>query len=130
MSTRQQIVVVEDDPSVVRSLQRLLRAAAFHVMTFSSAEKLLQSGFAGFVFDIHLPGLSGIELQRRLIERGIVRPVIFITAHDEPGMREAAADSGAVDCLLKPFPGSCLLDSIDKALNGPINSSRKHDKYW
>jgi FixJ family two-component response regulator len=74
MSTRQKIVVVEDDPSVVRSLHRLLRAAGFHVLTFSSAEKLLQSGIADtascFVFDIHLPGLSGIELQRRLCAIG------------------------------------------------------------
>lgn len=128
MTTQEQIVVVEDDASMLRAIQRLLRAAGFRAQTFPSAEALLQTdaaaGAACFVFDIHLPGLSGLELRRRLVEGGMMGPVIFITAHDEPATREAAERSGAVACLLKPFPGRSLLAAIGRAIGRPVGCSR------
>ena len=112
--------MVEDDPSMVQAIKRLLRAAGFPVLPFASAEALLQSGAtaeaACFVLDIHLPGLSGLELQQRLLDRGRRQPVIFITAQDEPSIREAAEASGAVACLGKPFPARTLLGAIRQAL--------------
>ena len=109
---------------MMQAIQRLLEAAGLRALTFPSAEALLQSGAAAnaacFVFDIHLPGLSGLELRQRLLEMGIARPVIFITAFDEPSTREAAEASGAVACLLKPFPGRTFLASIGQALGRPV----------
>ena len=114
------VVVVEDDASMMRALQRLLQAGGFRPRTFSSAEALLQSdataGAACFVFDIHLPGLSGLELRQRLAESGFEQPVIFMTAHDEPFTREAVERSGAVACLIKPFSGRSLLDAVRRAI--------------
>jgi FixJ family two-component response regulator len=127
MTTQEQIVVVEDDASMQQAIQRLLRAAGFRTQTFSSAEALLQSGAAAgaacFVFDIHLPGLSGLELWRRLVAGGIEGPVIFITAHDETATREAAERSGAVAFLLKPFPGRSFLAAIGQAISRPVGCS-------
>ena len=120
MTNSKQIVVVEDDPSMVQAIKRLLRAAGFPVLPFASAEALLQSGAtaeaACFVLDIHLPGLSGFELQQRMLDGGRRQPVIFITAQDEPSIREAAEASGAVACLGKPFPARTLLGAIRQAL--------------
>jgi FixJ family two-component response regulator len=114
------VVVVEDNASMMRALQRVLQAGGFLPLVFSSAEALLQSGAtvgaACFVFDIHLPGLSGLELRQRLVESGVEQPVIFITAHDEPPTLEAAERSGAVACLIKPFPGRSLLDAVRRAI--------------
>ena len=114
------VVVVEDDESMIKALQRLLQAGGFRPQAFSSAEALLQSdatsGAACFIFDIHLPGLSGLELRQRLAESGFEQPVIFMTAHDEPFTREAAERSGAFAFLIKPFPGRSLLDAVRRAL--------------
>ena len=114
------VVVVDDDASMLQALQRLLQASGFLPRTFSSAEALLGSdataGAACFVFDIHLPGLSGIELRQRLVERGVEQPVIFITAQDEPSTREASERAGAFACLIKPFPGRSLLDAVRRAM--------------
>jgi len=124
MTTQEQIVVVEDDASMLQAIQRLVQAAGFRARPFSSAEALLRSdaatGTACFIFDIHLPGLSGLELRRRPVESGITGPCIFITAHDEPTTLEAAEASGAVACLLKPFPGRSLLAAIGQALGRPV----------
>jgi len=131
------VVVVEDDASMLQAIQRLLQAGGFLARTFSSAEALLQSnataGAACFVFDIHLPGLSGVELRQRLLETGVGQPVIFITAQDEPSTREAAGRCGAVACLIKPFAGRSLLDAVRRAMGegrgardegGPVTSNQ------
>ena len=114
------VVVVEDDESMMQALHRLLQAGGFQPRTFGSAEALLQSSAtadaACFVFDIHLPGLSGLELRQRLVASGVDQPVIFITAHDEPITREAVKQSGAAACLIKPFPGRSLLDAVRRAI--------------
>ncbi len=127
MTKQEQIAVVEDDASMLQAIQRLLEAAGLRALTFPSAEALLQSGAAAtaacFVFDIHLPGLSGLELRQRLLEIGIRRPVIFITAFDEPATHEAAEASGALAFLLKPFPGRSFLAAIGQAISRPVACS-------
>ena len=115
------VVVVEDDASMMQALQRLLKAGGFQPRTFGSAEALLQSSAtadaACFVFDIHLPGLSGLELRQRLLESSVEQPVIFITANDEPATREAAERAGGLACLIKPFSGRSLLDAVRRAIS-------------
>ena len=116
----QKIIVVDDDPGMNLALQRLLNAAGFRTITFSSAEALLQSdaieSAACLVLDVHLPGLSGFELQRRLQQSGAMCPVIFITAYDDPVSQAEAAGAGAIAYLTKPFPGRQLLDAITQAV--------------
>jgi len=127
MANEQQIIVVEDDSSMMHAVQRLLQAAGFEAWAFSSAESLLQSGLAPgaacFVFDVRLPGMSGIELHQRLVEDGIKRPVIFVTAHDDPSLRDAAEPYASSAWLLKPFPGQSLLDAISRAIH-PVHAGQ------
>ena len=83
----QSVVVVEDDAGMKKAIERLLRAAGFQPVSFASAEELLQTeavdAAACLVLDIHLPGLSGLELGRRLVRSGRPKLVIFITGQDE-----------------------------------------------
>ena len=112
------ISVVEDDPSFLRALRRLLGAAGFSVAAFTSAEEFLASESAGatacLVLDVHLGGMSGFDLQKRLTATGAPIPTIFITAHDDPVTR-ARARSG-VAYLRKPFREDALIGAIRQAL--------------
>ena len=114
------IIVVEDDASMSRAIARILRAGGFEVVMFSSAEAALEDETvvtAGcLVLDIHLPGMSGFDLYRRLTQSGGTPPVIFITAHDEPAVREEAERMGASCYLPKPFSGRALLKAVTQAL--------------
>ena len=114
------VAVVEDDAGMRDALERMLKAAEFDVRTFDSAEAFLESGPPArvqcLVVDIHLPGASGIDLQRRMAQDGEARPVIFITAHDSTQLRREADDLGAVAYLKKPFEGQLLLGAVRKAL--------------
>jgi len=127
MTTQEQIIVVEDDASMMQAINRLLQAAGFCPVTFSSAEALLQSGAASraacFIFDVRLPGSSGIELQQRLAAGGIERPVIFITGSDSPSTREATSACHPVAYLTKPFAAKNLLAAIGRALNRTIGNA-------
>jgi FixJ family two-component response regulator len=109
------IVVVEDDSGMSRAIERLLRAAGFQCRCFLSAEELLQTDAADsavcLVVDIHLPGLSGLELSRLLIRSGRAKPVIFITGQDEASLRDQARELGCA-YFRKPFEGKDLLAAI------------------
>ena len=111
----QSIVIVEDDAGMSKAMERLLRAAGFHPMSFTSAEELLKTEAANsaacLVLDIHLPGLSGLELGRRLVTSGRPKPVIFITGQDEVSLRDEAKRLGCA-YFRKPFEGKKLLDAI------------------
>jgi len=115
----QAIVVVEDDSGMSKAIERLLRAAGFQSMCFVSAEELLQTAAAEsaacLVLDIHLPGISGLELSRLLIASGHARPVIFITGHDEAAVRDEARRLGCA-YFRKPFEGKALLEAIRQAI--------------
>jgi CheY-like chemotaxis protein len=110
------ITLVDDDPVVRKSLERLIRAAGFRTETFASAEDFLQLGdhdeIACLVLDLRLPGMSGLKLQRYLVEELDRVPIVFVSAHDEPEARYQALQAGAVAFLGKPFSDKVLLDAI------------------
>jgi len=115
------ISVVDDDISVRKSLDRLIRSAGLEVRVFASAEEFLDLGNHRnadcLILDVRLPGMSGIELLRHLGAHKRSVPVIFITAHgsDERARAEAASD-WTVAYLIKPFSGDELLDAVNAAL--------------
>lgn len=110
------VFVVDDDESVLDSLKLLLESAGYQTRGFASAEELLASGSmqqaSCLVLDIRLPGMSGYSLLEHLNMTGCSVPVIFITGHDRPGMKELAAKLGAAAYLPKPFFEQALLDAI------------------
>jgi FixJ family two-component response regulator len=114
------IVVVEDDASMSQAIERILRAGGFAAVTFASAEAALEADAATtadcLILDIRLPGMSGFELYRRLAHSDEQLPAIFITAHDEPPVREEAERMGARSYLAKPFSGRTLLDAVTQAI--------------
>lgn len=114
----QSIVVVEDDAGMSKAIERLLRAAGFQSVSFASAEELLQTkavdSAACLVLDIHLPGLSGLELGRLLAASGRAKPLVFITGQDEPSLRDEAQRLGC-GYFHKPFEGKALLEAIRRA---------------
>jgi FixJ family two-component response regulator len=114
------IVVVEDDAGMSKAIERLLRAAGFQAKSFASAEELLQTAAADeadcLVLDINLPGLSGLELGRRLIAEGRARSIIFITGQDDATLRDEAQRLGCA-YFRKPFEGKELLEAIRRAIN-------------
>jgi FixJ family two-component response regulator len=118
LDPQQSIVVVEDDAGMKKAIERLLRAAGFQPVSFASAEELLQTEAADYaaclVLDIHLPGISGLELGRLLTSRR-ARPIIFITAQDEARLRYEAERLGCV-YFRKPFEGKALLEAIRQAI--------------
>ena len=119
------IAIVDDDPSVRRSLLRVLTSAGYEAVAFASARELLAWLSVGraacLVLDIHLDGTSGFELQERLAV-----PVIFITAHNDATTRARIEKSGAAAHLMKPFDAKTVLDAIrrvtagDRLAQGPI----------
>lgn len=114
------IGVVDDDASILRALTRLLGAAGFTVNTFRSAEDFLAlehpERIDCLLLDIHMSGLSGFDLQERLVAQHVAIPIIFITAHDDAPTRERARKSGAVAYVRKPFDEHSLIGAIGKAL--------------
>jgi Response regulator len=116
---RQPIVVVEDDAGMSKAIARLLRAAGFESTSFASAEELLQTkaaeSAACLVLDIHLPGISGLELGRLLVTSGRASAVIFVTAQDEAAARQEAQRLGC-GYFRKPFEGKALLEAIREAI--------------
>ena len=116
------IAVVDDDPSVRRALRRLIQTAGYRVQTFASAEAFLDSWRARppacLVLDIYLEGMSGLELQERLVRDGVDCSVVFVTAHDDARTTARIQRSGAAGCLGKPVDERALLAAIDRATAG------------
>src|SRR5215475_995144 len=114
------ISVVDDDASVRESLQGLIRSFALAVEAFASAEEFLNSyrlpDTRCLILDVRMPGMSGLELQRRLAAEFPELPVIFITAHGDGAARLQALKGGAVDYLFKPFREEALFEAIHAAL--------------
>ena len=114
------VYIVDDDQSVRRSTERLIRSAGLQVQTFTSAREFLKNarsdGPACLVLDVRMPGLSGMDLQRELIQSGILIPIIFITGHGDIPMSVRAMKAGAVEFLTKPFRSRALLDAVRAAI--------------
>jgi FixJ family two-component response regulator len=122
---KQFVVAVDDDFRVRESIESLVESAGYEPLMFSSAEEFLQSGkLAGamcLITDVRMPGMNGIELQRRIrIERPNL-PVIFISAHNDDETRQRAFDQGAASFLYKPFDAGELLEAIRVALPNSLN---------
>ena len=120
MPNNLRISVVDDDAALRKAIKGLLKSAGFHAEVFASAEEVLNSGrlsgTACLILDVRMPGMSGIELQDRLIASGRMVPIIFITAHADEEERARILERGAVGCLQKPFTDDALLDAIAKAI--------------
>ena len=118
--TRLLISIVDDDESVRESLPDLLTEMGFAARAFSSAEEFLESDSllrtGCLILDLSMPGMTGPELHRELKRRQIQTPIIFITAHQDEAVRRETIDQGAVDCLLKPFTDTALVNALNTAL--------------
>jgi len=114
------VFVVDDDPSVRKSLTRLIAAAGYAVETFASAHEFLQRapamGPCCLVLDVRMPGITGLELQKMLAQAIHRIPIIFITGHGDVSMSVTAMKAGAHDFLTKPFAGKDLLGAIERAV--------------
>ena len=117
------VVVVDDDESVSRAIKRLLRSIGIAAETFASGDAFLDvlSSMPSYrpdcvILDVQMPGLNGLEVQRRLSGSGI--PIVFITAHDDIGVREQALAAGAVAYLRKPFNDELFVRTVRAALEG------------
>ena len=113
------VYVVDDDASSRSALGRLLKSAGFRVETFASAQEFLDYGpvepEAVMILDVRMPGISGLELQKRLTASGKTLPIIFLTAFEDPQVRGAALHCGAVAFLQKPVDEKVLFEAIEEA---------------
>jgi FixJ family two-component response regulator len=116
---RNLVLVVDDDPGMLKCVQRLLRQHAYEPILFSSAEAFKNhtdvEEAACVILDINLNDGSGIELRHALNDAGISVPVIYMTGNDDPAVRKAAVASGCIAFLTKPFSTQSLIEPLKKA---------------
>jgi len=117
------IAIVDDDESVRRAIQRLVRSLGMEADIFASGQEFvdLTEAMPSFhpqcvVLDVQMPGLTGLDVQAYLVQSGIELPVIFITAHDDVGVRERAMAAGAVAFLRKPFNDELFIRTLRVAM--------------
>ncbi|MBV9490238.1 MAG: response regulator [Verrucomicrobia bacterium] len=114
------ICILDDDPSVLKAMGRLLRSAGLQVLTFHEAHAFLQhaekNGLALAIIDVWMPEANGLEVQRKLLEMAPSIPVIVMTGRDAPAMRSVALAQGAAAFFAKPFADDALLGAIREAL--------------
>jgi FixJ family two-component response regulator len=113
------VYIVEDDEAVRDSLQLVLQSIGYKVATYDSATRFIECwtpDMAGcLVLDIRMPGMNGMELQRRLNERNSILPIIFVTGHGDVPMAVEAMQQGAIDFVQKPYREQELLEKIERA---------------
>jgi FixJ family two-component response regulator len=127
------IAIVDDDPSVLKALARLLRTRAVDARTYASAQDFIASLPDGatdelpecLIVDLQMPEMNGLELQRYLNRAGIRIPTIVITAHREADMRELCEAAGAETYLLKPLQDTSLLSAIDDVRTKTARTQRR-----
>lgn len=121
METKPVICIVDDNPSVRRSLERLIQSLGLTARSFASATQFLQSGHQEetdcLILDVRMPEISGLDLQEKLSGMGIFLPIIFISGHGTVPMSVRAMKAGAVDFLQKPFDEQDLIDAIYRAID-------------
>ena len=117
---RAAVFVIDDDSSMRRSLDSLLRSVGLDVHLYASAQEFMRAARPDapgcLVLDVRLPGMSGLTFQQELAKAGIALPVIFITGHGDVPMTVRAMKAGAADFLTKPFDDQALLDAVDAAI--------------
>ncbi|HXG64421.1 MAG TPA: response regulator [Blastocatellia bacterium] len=116
------ISIVDDDESVREAIESLIKSVGLNAQVFASAEEFLNSNHiedtSCLILDMRMPGMSGLELQRRLAAGDYGIPIIFISAHSDDKIRAQALGAGAVDFLFKPFTEEALVYTVQAAL-GP-----------
>lgn len=114
------VIIVDDDEPVRKATRRLVKSFGFVVETFASAEDFLDSGRPDrtccLILDLKMPGMSGLELQRRLIDAGRQIPIVFVTGFADDRTQSEAMEAGALGFLAKPFREDDLLDCLQLAL--------------
>jgi FixJ family two-component response regulator len=114
------VMIVDDDDSIRKSVRRLMKSYGFAVETFASAAEFLDSDrldkTSCLILDVHMPGMDGLDLQKRLVASGCAIPIIFITAFADDRARTQAMEAGAVAYLPKPFGDEELVNCIHTAL--------------
>ena len=123
------VFVVDDDDSVRKAIQRLIKSVGMNVETFETADAFLSrppyEGSCCLVLDIRMPGLSGLDLQEELAKADITLPIIFMTGHGTVSMSVRAMKAGAIDFLEKPFEDQALLDLIQHAIECDKQAKQK-----
>jgi FixJ family two-component response regulator len=119
-ATTQTVFLVDDDPGVLKALSRVLREEGWSVETFESAEAFLARPDhmveGCLVLDVTMPGLDGLELQRRLAAAGVSLPIVFVSGHGDIPMSVQAIKAGAKDFLTKPVPAQALVAAVRTAI--------------
>jgi FixJ family two-component response regulator len=115
------VAIVDDDTSVRRSTCRLIRSFGYHPEAFGSGEEFLSSSLAAqaacLVLDVRMPGMDGLEVQRRLAERNSRIPIVFLTGRATDEEERRARSAGAIDFLRKPIPQATLRHALENALD-------------
>ena len=124
------VAVVDDEARVRGALGRLLRLAGYQVAAFESGEQFLASLVlrppACVLLDVNMPGLSGLQVQARLLADRVALPVVFITASDDPSVERLALEAGGLRVLHKPFGNDELLAAVRFALRAPPAVNLQH----
>ena len=132
MTPEPAVFVVDDDAAVRRFLGGLIESVELRVEAYASAQDFLKAYEPGrpgcLVLDVRMPGMSGLELQRELIDRAIDLPVIVLTGHGNVQVAVHAMKAGAVDFIEKPFDNELLLDRIQKAVAGSVRAASERVK--
>ncbi len=123
------VYLLDDEPEMVKALGRLLRSKGFEVRGFTSVGEFLSAyqpgGIACLVLDVAMPGLDGLQLQRRLNDQGLLIPIVFLTGHGDIPMSVRAIKAGATDFLTKPVDANALVRAVRTALD--TAKSRQQD---
>ena len=127
------IAIVDDDPSVRKGLERLIRSAGWQAETFASAQEFLDrprtEAPSCLVLDLQLPGLSGLDLQKRMAEAGLETPIVFLTGHGNIPASVKAMKAGAIEFLTKPVDEQDLLRAIQEAIERDRRTREQHAEY-
>jgi FixJ family two-component response regulator len=126
------VFIVDDDARMRAAMQRLLKTVGLHSESFETPQDFLQhklpEGPSCLVLDVRLPGMSGLDVQHKLIEAGAQIPIIFITSHGDIPMTVKAMKSGAVEFLTKPFRDQDLIDAIQEALKRDSETRKQQNE--
>jgi FixJ family two-component response regulator len=124
------VAIVDDDPSVREGLQSLIRSAGWRVETFASAQEFLArprgEALSCLILDLQLPGLSGLDLQKRMAEVELEIPIVFLTGHGDIPASVQAMKAGAVEFLTKPVDEEELLQAIQEAVERDRRARKQH----
>jgi len=114
------VFVIDDDPLVRAAIQGMLKSVGLRSEAFATPQEFLRTNRPDepscLILDVRLPGINGLDFQRKLADAGILIPIIFITGHQDERVRRGTVDQGAVECLLKPFTDTALISALNVAL--------------